>query len=222
MTKFLFSLVLVSLLVGCVTTQPKDYTKFNESKPKSLLVVPVINRSVEVTASEYFLSTISIPLAENGYYVFPVNMVKRMLEDDGLSDSTLVHNASAQKLAGLFGADAILYVTINQWDAMYMILSTQVTVDITYVIKDGKTGETLWDHNQNMVYVPQNQNTGNPFADLIVAAINAAATKAAPNYVPLARQANNATFLYPGSGIPYGPYASTEQITTASRTNLNR
>ena len=207
MTRVFFTLATVLLLAGCVTTQPKDYTKFNAAKPSSILVVPVINRSVEVTASDYFLSTISIPLAENGYYVFPVNLVKRMLEDDGLSDSSLVHNSSVEKVASLFGADSVLYVTINQWDAAYMILSTQVTVDISYIIKSGKSGETLWEHNQKMVYVPQNNSTGNPFADLIVMAINAAVTKAAPNYVPLARQANNATFAFPGSGIPSGPYA---------------
>lgn len=202
------------MLAGCATTkpQPKDYTKFNEEKPCSILVVPVVNRSVEVTASDYFLSTISIPLAENGYYVFPVNLVKRMLEDDGLSDSSLVHSSSAQKLANLFGADAVLYVTINQWDATYMVLSTQVTVDISYIIKSGKTGETLWKHDQKMVYVPQNTRTGNPFGDLLVMAINAAATKAAPNYIPLARQANKKALTFPGPGIPYGPYTPKKDI----------
>ena len=208
MTRIFLIFSVLFLLGGCVTTQQKDYAKFNEAKPSSILVVPVVNRSVEVTASDYFLSTISIPLAENGYYVFPVNLVKRMLEDDGLSDSSLVHSAPAEKLAGLFGADAILYVTINQWDSTYLILSTQVTVDISYVIKSGKTGETLWEHNQKMAYVPQNQNTGNPFANLIVMAVNAAVAKALPNYVPLARQANLKTFAFPGPGIPYGPYAS--------------
>ena len=75
------------------------------------------------------------------------------------------------------------------------------------MIKDGKSGETLWEHNEKMTYTPQNSNTGNPIANLIVMAINAAVTKAAPNYVLLARQANNKTFIYPGPGIPPGPYA---------------
>ncbi len=193
-----------ALIAGCVTV-PKDYTKFNEAKPNSILIVPVVNKSVEVTAADYCLSTITIPLAEQGYYVFPVNLVKRMLEDDGLSDSTLVHNASVEKLTNLFGADAVLYVTINQWDAQYLVFSTQVNVDLSYVIKDGKTGDTLWEHNEKMVYVPQNSGGGG-IASLVVMAINAAVTKAAPNYVPLARQANNKTFTYPGPGIPPGPY----------------
>lgn len=213
MTRLIWAIVLLSSLTGCVTTQPKDYTKFNDASPKSVLIVPVVNNSAEVTASDYLLSTITIPLAEQGYYVFPVNMVKRILEDDGLSDASLVHGASVEKLCNLFGADAVLYVIINQWDAKYMVLSTQVTVNLTYAIKCGKTGETLWEHQQNMVYVPQNNSSGNPLADLIVMAVSAAMTKAAPNYVPLARQANYMTFTYPGPGIPPGPYALHNGVT---------
>jgi hypothetical protein len=208
MIRNFFIIILVVSLLGCVTTKPYDFSKFNAAKPKSILIVPIVNRSVEVTAPDYCLSTITIPLAERGYYVFPVNMVKRLLEDDGLSDANLVHNASVEKLANLFGADAVLYVTINQWDAKYMVLTSQVTVDLSYVIKDAKTGESLWEHNEKMVYVPQNQSSGNAIADLIVMAVNAAVTRAAPNYIPLARQANNKAFgLRPGQGIPPGPYA---------------
>ncbi|MEI6827896.1 MAG: GNA1162 family protein [Desulfuromonadales bacterium] len=207
MTRLILSILLMLLVTGCATAKVKDYEKFNAAKPRSILIVPVVNRSVEVTAPDYFLSTITIPLAEKGYYVFPVNLVKRMLEDDGLSDSGLVHNASVEKLSNLFGADAVLYVTINQWDAQYLVLSTQVNVDLTYVIKDGKTGDTLWEHNQKMVYSPQQNSGGHPLAQLISAVVNAAIAKAAPNYVPLASQANNQAFTYPGPGIPPGPYA---------------
>ena len=98
--------MLTLILAGCAT--PKDYAKFNAVQPRSILVVPVVNRSVDVTAPDYFLSTIAIPIAEQGYYVFPVNMVKRILEDDGLSDADLVHNAQTNKLASLFGADAVM------------------------------------------------------------------------------------------------------------------
>src|SRR3972149_2957468 len=176
-------------ITGCVAT--KDYTKLNNAKPASILVVPVVNRSVEVSASDYFLSTITIPIAEKGYYVFPVYMVKRVLEDDGLSDADLVHNAPTQTLSEIFGSDAVLYINIEKWEAKYMLLTTQVTVDLSYVLKDGDTGEELWAERQTMVYVPQNQSTGNPLADLLVMAVNAAVTKAAPNYMPLAKQANN-------------------------------
>ncbi len=208
MKSILMLLLLVSVLLGgCVHQQPKDLTKFEASKPASILVVPVVNDSVEVNAPDYFLSTVSVPLAERGYYVFPVNLVKRMLEDEGLSDASLVHNAETQKVCSLFGSNAILYVTIKEWNAKYMVLSTVVNVKLAYVIKDCRSGEKLWEHEQAMAYSPQNNSTGNPIGDLIVMAVSAAVTKAAPNYVPLARQANNQTFFTEGVAIPIGPYA---------------
>ena len=53
-----------------------------------------------------------------------------------------------------------------------------------------------------MVYSPSSSGS------LIADAVNAAITKAMPNYIPLAQRANqNAISSYPGPGIPLGPYA---------------
>lgn len=208
MKKLAILLILSLTTIGCITPPgPKDYSQFNAEAPRSILVIPVVNNSVDVNAPDYFLSTTPIPIAEHGYYVFPINLVKRILEDDGLSDADMVHAASTEKLCSLFGADAALYVTIDRWDAQYIILSTQVTVELTYVLKSGKTGQELWREKQSKVYVPQNSSGGDPIVMLITMAINAALTKAAPNYMPLAKQANAEAFAYPGHGFPYGPYA---------------
>jgi hypothetical protein len=204
--------VFVSILAflaisGCATAPKKDYTAFKSENPRSVLVIPVVNKTVEVNASDYFLSTLSIPIAERGYYVFPVDVVKHLLENDGLSDSAMVHSADTMKLCNLFGADSVLYASIERWDARYMLLSTSVTVAFDYTIKGCKTGDVLWNHKQTWVYTPQNQSSGNPLGDLIAMAISAAMTKAAPNYMPLARQANAMTLKYPnGPGFPAGPY----------------
>lgn len=200
------------MISGCVTPPPpKDYSKFNAAGIRSILVVPVVNNSVEISASDYFLSTVPIPIAENGYYVFPVNLVKRVLEDDGLSDANLVHSASTEKLCELFGADAALYIIINRWEAQYIVLSTQVTVELTYVLKHGVAGEEIWRDEETVVYSPQGSSSGNPLGDLIAMAIMAAITKANPNYIPLARQANQKAFAYPGPGFPHGPYAKIKE-----------
>lgn len=205
---FIFALVFI---VGCASVPKKDYTKLNAASPRSILVVPVVNRSVNVDAPNYFLSTISIPVAEQGYYVFPVNLVKRILEDNGLSDADMVHNSPTQKLASLFGADAVLYITINRWDARYFLLSTTITVQLDYVLKEGKSGDVLWSDSRIVQYTPQGSSSGNIFADLIVDAAIAAINKAAPNYIPLAKQANWEAFKYPGPGIPPGPYSKKEK-----------
>jgi len=194
-------LAVAALAVGCAQAPKKDYSKLVSSNPRAILVVPVVNKSVDVDAADYFLSTLSVPLAERGYYVFPVNLVKRMLEDDGLSDASLVHAADPSRLCNLFGADAVLFVTIEQWTARYMVLSTQVTVEFSYVLKDGRTGEELWKDHETTVYA--SDSGGGGLAASIAAAIVA---KAAPNYMPLARKANAQALAYPGPGIPAGPY----------------
>jgi hypothetical protein len=207
------ALFLLSLLAGCAHTPPpsKDLSKFEAARPASILVLPVVNETVEVTAADYFLSTVSVPLAELGYYVFPVNMVKRVLEDEGLSDASLVHSAAATKICNLFGADSVLYVNIKEWNAQYMVLTTTVNVGMKYTIKNCKTDELLWQHAQRISYSPQNTNTGHPVGNLIAMAVSAAVTKAAPNYMPMARQVNAITFYGNGIGIPKGPYALADQ-----------
>ena len=191
--------------------------KFLAAAPRSILIVPVVNNSVDITAADYMLSTLTIPLAERGYYVFPINAVKRVLEDDGLSDSSLVHSAPTSKLASLFGADVVLYVVVEQWDAKYMFLTTTTTVALYYQIRDGKTDDVLWENKVTMVYQPDSGGNsggglGGLAAQLIVKAVVAAMEKGAPNYMPLARQANaNALYRYPGTGIPFGPYANEQK-----------
>ncbi len=212
----LFLLLLTFLTLSGCAHKPVDLNKqekFLSASPRSILIVPVVNNSVDITAADYMLSTLSIPLAERGYYVFPINAVKRVLEDDGMADSSLVHSAPTSKLANLFGADAVLYVVVEQWDAKYAVLTTTTTVALSYQIRDGKTDEVLWKNNVRRVYQPNSGGSsggglGALAAQLIVQAIVAGMEKGSPNYMPLARQANaNALLRYPGPGIPPGPYA---------------
>jgi len=136
-----FLFVSVLLLAACASAPKRyDYAHFRTEAPHSILVVPVTNKSVDVNAPDYFLATIATPLAERGYYVFPVNMVKSVLSDDGLSDANLVHAGDPHRLGELFGADAIMYISIERWDARYAVLSTAVTVELTYTLKSAHTG----------------------------------------------------------------------------------
>lgn len=194
------------LLAGCANkAPPADYTALKLENPHSILVVPAVNRSTEVTAPNYYLTTIPVPIVERGYYVFPINMVKRVLEDDGLSDADLVFQGDPTRLGEMFGADAILYVTIERWDARYLVISTTVTVDFSYVLKSGKTGETLWKNQVHLEYTPQTASAGNPIADLVVMAVQAALTKASPDYTPLAITANATAINTPDHGLLPGP-----------------
>ena len=134
-------------------------------------------------------------------------MVRSVLADDGLSDANLVHSGDPRRLGELFGADAVLYIAIERWDAKYVILSTTVTVDLSYILRSTHTGQELWKDHRVIVYSPQN-NGGSGIAGLIADAIVAAVTKAAPNYLPLAKQANFDAVNLKGTGLPAGPHDS--------------
>lgn len=199
--------MLAVLLTGCAANAPvkKDFSAFEAAKPRSILVVPAANKSVDVDAPAYLLTTLTVPLAEKGFYVFPIHTAKTVLEQEGLYEGEQIHNQPPAHLAQMFGADAVLYVTINQWDAKYVVLSTTVTVDFDYRLV-AKDGTELWRANKRMQYSPQSQNTGHPLGNLIAAAITAAVERAKPNYMPLAQMANNDVFVYGATAIPNGPY----------------
>ena len=207
-TKLLFALGTLAVLSGCATRPglaKKDYAEFRKTNPRSVLIVPVINRSVDVDAPDYFLSTIARPIAERGYYVFPVNLIKRVMEDDGLADADMVHNGDTARLASLFGADSVLYISIERWDSKYAVLATVTTVELAYTLKSGTTGQELWKHKEKIAYDPGAQQSQGGLAGLIAKAVVAAMEKAKPNYMPLARQANGLAVYRAGQGLPAGP-----------------
>lgn len=202
--------VLAFMLTGCASPVKKtDLSAFTAAAPRSILVVPAVNKSLDVDAPNYLLSTLSVPLAEKGFYVFPVHTTKVVLEQEGYYEGEQIHNQPAEALTKLFGADAVLFVTINRWDAQYAVIAATVTVSFDYRLVS-KDGSELWRANQQMQYSPQNTNTGNPLGNLIAAAISAAMTRAAPNYLPLAQMANNQVFILGPTAIPNGPYRTVQ------------
>lgn len=211
MIRWMLLIVTVPLVVGmsgCATKPPieKDMSAFRAASPRSILVVPAVNRSLDVDAPNYMLSALSLPLAEKGYYVFPVNTTKVVLQQEGFYEGEQIRQQPTQSLANLFGADSVLYVTINRWDAQYAVIAATVTVEFDYrlVYKDGTE---IWSAQQKLTYSPQNTNAGaSPLANLIAAVITAAVTRAAPNYMPLTRQANNQVLLVGPNALPDGPY----------------
>ena len=62
-----------------------------------------------------------------------------------------------------------------------------------------------------MRYTPQNDGGGHPVAQLLGALISAAITRAAPNYMPLTKQANQQVFVLGPNPLPDGPYRPVEK-----------
>ena len=204
-----FTAGVMSLCVGACAGNapiPKDYTAFRKAAPRSILIVPVVNHSNEAQAADLFLTTLAVPLSERGYYVFPTAMTKKLIQDDGLSDPGAVHSASTPALASLFGADAVLYVEILDWKARYAVTASTVTVKFLYTLKNGRTGDLLWQDEQGYTY-STSSNSGNILADLVANAVTSMINNGRADYTPVAVQANALALLPVGQGIPFGPYA---------------
>ncbi len=139
------SLLAVAVLAaGCVAPRQVDYTAFKASRPRSILVLPPLNESPEVKASYSMLSHVTMPLAEGGYYVFPVALVDETFRQNGLSNPAEMHDVAPAKLREIFGADAVLYITVMQYGSRYMVLSSNTTVAAKARLVDLKTGTELW------------------------------------------------------------------------------
>jgi hypothetical protein len=209
-TTKILAIMMLGLLAGCAAPQKlvKDYSAFRSHDPHSILVVPVLNNTTSLTAQDYFLSTITKPFAERGYYVFPANMVKSILQKDGLSDTGLIYKANPVRFGQLFGCDSVLFIEINKWESQYAVISTSTNVAFHYKLASCRDGAVLWEDDQELSYSPQAAYSANPLAALVAAAIQAAIEKAEPNYMPLASQANLQAAATVGKGIPAGPYSS--------------
>jgi hypothetical protein len=190
-----------SLVSGCAMQPAKnDLSAFYAHQPRSILVVPVVNDTTEISASPVFISTITKPLAERGYYVFPVYLSDLVLRDFGLAEAGHIHLLPTQRLYELFGADSALFITIKDWSSKYIVLASTVTVEMDYELKDTRTGTVLWQSTQKVVH-----SSGGAAGGLIGMAVAAAINAMVTDYQPLARQANNQAFIAP-KGLPAGPY----------------
>jgi hypothetical protein len=196
--RFFITCILFIALAGCAIKK-QDLSAFYSHPPRSIVVVPVVNESTEVTAPTVFITTITRPLAERGYYVFPVYLTELLFQDLGLPVAGHIHQLPPQRFYEFFGADAVLFITIKDWSTQYLVIQSSVTVDIAYVLKDTRTGMVLWESRQPIVH--SSEGGGN----LIVMAVSAAINALMTDYRPLAQQANNLVFL-PPKGIPAGPY----------------
>lgn len=194
----------VVLLSGCAVT-PYDYTALNAAKPRSILVIPPMSDSTDVNSTYTFLSTISKPLAEKGYYVFPVAVVDTLLKENGLPTPVEMNSIPLDKVRDVIGADAVMYVHINNWGQKFQLLSSVTIVDSTVRLVDVRTGALLW---ETRVQAQQGSSDGG--GGLAGALVGAIAEQIVSSIVDktygLSAQANALAINNNGRGLLPGPY----------------
>ena len=191
------------VLAGYASAQAKkDLSAFNTAAPRSILVVPAINISLNVDAPNYLLTTLTEPLAEKGFYVFPVNTVKFVLEQEGLYEAEQVHKQPPEALAKLFGADAVLYVTIKRWDVIGLIVTGTATVEFEYRMIS-KDGTEIWKSGAKRQYDAQS----NILTNMLALALKDPITS---EHKLLTLITHHNVFVEGPNALPNGPYLKVE------------
>lgn len=194
------------LLAACATRKPYDYTAFKQAKPKSILVLPPVNKSPDIKASYSFLAWTSYPLGEAGYYVFPVAMVDETFRQNGLTSPDEIAAVAPAKLHEIFGADAALYIEITEYGTRYMVLSSATRVTAKAKLIDLKTGTTLWSGAATASNDEGNNNSGGGLVGMLVtAAVKQIVNTASEQGHPVAGITSQRLLTPRPDGMLYGP-----------------
>lgn len=204
-----FTLALALLATGCSSGNKKstDYSAFRESKPRSILVLPPKNQSPDVNASNSLLSVVTMPLAESGYYVFPVAVVSETFKQNGVTNPDDISSVPLKKLHDTFGADAVMYISITDYGTSYQVVNSDTRVTATARLVDSRTGKELWTGGAT---ASSNEGQKNSGGGLIGILLTAAITQIAHTSTDKAHdiaEVTGARMFSAGSngGLLYGP-----------------
>jgi hypothetical protein len=194
------------LLTGCNTVKPYDYTNFRAHPPRSILVLPPLNESTAVEGTYGYLSTVTQPIAERGYYVFPVDVVDQYLKQNGMPTAGEMHQVPLKKVVDIIGADAVLFVTLKQYGSKYVVLNSVTTVQVEARLVDTRSGIVLW-QGTGLAEQRGGGGGGNLLGNLIAAAVTQAINSKTDRAHQVSRLANANLFYPKATGLPYGPYS---------------
>ena len=203
--KNIFYIVVAGYLISScsglpIQTKAEAYpAMYDDRKPLSVLVIPAINNSTAAEATDFFNVTITEPLSNVGYYTMPVEIVKDIFQKEGIVDSTMIKGLPTSIFKKNFGADAVLFVTINKWDKQYIVLAGSVSVSMDYVMLSTETSEVIWSYSATQTINTTAESSGFIMLDILSTAITTATT----DYVPIAKQVNYQAF----TALPHGGYS---------------
>jgi hypothetical protein len=175
-----------------------------EEKPVTLLVMPPINNSNNVEAKELLYTSISLPLAEAGYYVISPHLAMEIFKAESAYDAENFLDQSVGMFGKVFGADAVIFSVIDEWKKIGFGIQTK----LKFIIKSTRTNEILFDRTCDLyLNLSDDNNYGGgivgALANVAVSAINTALT----DHIVAARMCNWFVF----EDVPQGKYRAEHQ-----------
>lgn len=192
---------------GCAT-KPYDYTNFRAHPPRSIVVLTPLNESTDIRGTYGYLSSVSKPLGEMGYYVYPVAVVDQFMKENGLPTAGEMQQVPLKKIHEIFGADAVLYLKIKSYGSKYQVITSTTIVSAEGKLVDVATGTTLW---EGTAAAQESSSSGNLIADLVAAAVDQAINSSTDQAHNLGCQVNEQMFRTKDHGLLVGPYFPKEK-----------
>jgi hypothetical protein len=185
--------------------KPYNYRSYLKHMPASILVLPPVNQSMAVMAPYKYLSIISRPIAEKGYYVFPVAVIDALMKENGVSSPEDMHKISLRKINEIIHPDAVLYVTIKEWGTKYKVIDSQTIIYVYAKLIDTDTGSQIW-QNESKVIKSSNDNANNIIDMLIAALVNQILSNFFDPTIDVAHVVNRRLYSNSYNGLLQGKY----------------
>ena len=167
----LISFVSFLTLSGCAAPKKYDYTNYKAHMPSSVLILPPTNSTVDVKASYSTYASTTVPLAESGYYVIPLTLVDEVFKSNGMQTPNDIHQIPLPKLREVFGADAVLYMNVEQYGTKYFVIGSATVVTVSGKLVDSLTGKILWEGKASASSEENENNQGGGLAALLIGAL---------------------------------------------------
>ena len=133
-----------------------------------------------------------------GYYVYPVSVMDHFLKENGLPTAGEMHQIPLDKILEIIGADAVLYLTFQQYGTKYAVFFSVTTVAVEGKLVDTRTGQVLWEGKARC----QENPGGHP---LVVAVLRVVSSSVDVSH-EFCRTVSTNLFVTPNHGLLPGPY----------------
>lgn len=198
------ALAALMFVPACAGTRTEILPALLERAPRSILVLPPLDESIETGATYGAYASVAPPLIELGYYVFPPALVDTVMRENGLPDPFDMHQVPLAKLREVFDPDAVMYMKVTDWGTSYQVLNSVTRISIEARLVDAETGVLLWQGRRTMSQ--SSSSGGGGFVSMLVGAVaNQVVTTISDPSRGIARAANE-LMLGPGGSLLVGPY----------------
>ncbi|MDR0891759.1 MAG: DUF799 domain-containing protein [Mediterranea sp.] len=190
-------------------TRGERYPGMYEEKPQTIVIMPPINRTTHAEAKDYFYTTLYMPLCEKGYYVYSPSLTMELFQQESGYDAERFIEGDLTTFRDVLGADAAMFTIIKDWSRLNAL--GLLTVDIEYILRSTKTGQTLY-HREGEITIDKSfdetDEDGNKkqkgFGEMMMGLVMNAINTAATDKIVAGRECSSQVL----SDLPVGKYSS--------------